>query len=142
MRYSPPTYTYRTYVYLPHLRTPISPRTLDEVGKVGGSPLVWLRICGHSKRLYQSRRLSGICLFKINRCQVLQRLMNPPPVVKEQIRHHRCFGLSPRAKVHPVQAFDLDRLKKRLCASVVVGCPGSAHALDPSDCRNGVAKVA
>jgi hypothetical protein len=57
-------------------------------------------------------------LFVLHRAQVVQRGMQPFPVVPMQPVQHFVFGLLPSGKVLPVQAFYLERSEQRLAAGI------------------------
>src|SRR3954469_15076021 len=68
----------------------------------------------------------------LHRAQVVQRGMQPFPVVPTQPVQHFVFGLLPSLKALPVQAFHFERSEQRLAAGVIPAVAFPAHRrLDP-----------
>src|SRR3954453_8538475 len=107
-------------------------------GAVGKWKVVWAFHLFHS--LFAGTGLSiphqGCPLFPLpfvlHRAHVVQRRMQPFPVLPVQPVQHFVFGLLPSLKALPVQAFHFERSEQRLAAGAVPTVAFPAHRrLDP-----------
>ena len=79
--------------------------------------------------------LRGERAFKVCGRQVAQGLMNPAPVIEQQVFGNRVCRLCAGFEMLSVDTFHLERLKERFGASVIVGRTRAAHALNGADGR-------
>ena len=79
---------------------------------------------------------SGEQTLKLDRGEVAQGLMNPEPVIEQQVSGNRVRGLLAGLEMSIVDTLHLDRLEERLGTGVVVGRTRAAHALDAADGRD------
>ena len=74
--------------------------------------------------------------LKLNRGEVTKGLMNPEPVIEQQVSGNRVRGLLAGLEMSIVDTLYLDRFEERFGTGIVVGRTRAAHALDAADRRD------
>ena len=87
----------------------------------------WPRKRGQEKRMVSES--SGEQALKLDRGEVAKGLMNPEPVIEQQVSGNGVRGRLAGLEMSIVDTLHLDRLEERFGTGVVVGRTRAAHAL-------------